>query len=239
MIQTFDYHGAAEIPGGASFWTPRGSEDSEDGIGAFFRDTWALGRIARADASAVVALEAALIDLADSIAASPSGYESIAAAVESGDAEAVPIEVREGPYRDALEDAFADDGGALGGLELGVAGLSMVLAAIPGCWPAASCRAHDSESSWAPHPVVLFACDRFRAEAMVPFARDHRCGFGIDPERPDLLALGATSGRDLNSLAGALLAAGPAQFRRPRNAKRGKPATARSELLDQLYLALG
>jgi hypothetical protein len=88
------------------------------------------------------------------------------------------------------------------GLEIGVAGLTYALSSV-GFLTAASCRAHESHSSWTDCPVVFFGAHKWRAVILAGFALQANCGIGQDR---GMLTLYAPSIRNLMSLAQALLA---------------------------------
>lgn len=94
---------------------------------------------------------------------------------------------------------------ALEGLEVGVAGLVYALSAA-GMFPAASCRGHADPASWSAVPVVMFAADRGHAEALQPLVESSRCGFDLDPIRPELLVINGRSVEDTLRLGRAVLA---------------------------------
>ena len=94
---------------------------------------------------------------------------------------------------------------ALEGLEVGVAGLVYALSAA-GMFPAASCRGHVDPDSWSAVPVVMFAADRVHAEALRPLVESSRCGFDLDPIRPELLVINGRSAEDTLRLGRAVLA---------------------------------
>ncbi len=216
MIPTFTCEGASSLPANFDFWTPRPTDIDEEGFGCNFRDTWYLSRVPAREARHVVELETTLLDLADLISTDENVFEDLASAIEFGDLGDAPDGCRTHAGWARLEQVLGEDEGApFGGLEIGVAGLAVALASTPGCFPAASCRAHSNPRSWASHPVVLVACDKFRATRLAELLAEHECGFEVDPDRAELLVVGAGSVRAMNTLAGSVLATRSA-FREPR-----------------------
>ena len=94
---------------------------------------------------------------------------------------------------------------SLESLEAGVAGLVYALSAA-GMFPAASCRGHADPDAWSAFPVVMFAADRPHAEALQPLVESSRCGFDLDPVRPELLVVKGRSVEDTLRLGRAVLA---------------------------------
>ena len=66
----------------------------------------------------------------------------------------------------------------LGGLEIGVGGLTYALSTV-GFPTAASCRAHGA-NSWTDYPIVLFGAHKWRAVLLAELAADAGCGIGQD-----------------------------------------------------------
>lgn len=59
----------------------------------------------------------------------------------------------------------------------------------------AQCRAFYTRPAH-PGPVVMFAADRVRAVAPQPLVESSRCGFNLDPIRPELLVINGRSAQD-------------------------------------------
>jgi hypothetical protein len=212
VIPTWDVEVGAGIPAGARFWMPSAEalQAEEGGIG-YFHDTWVISDVARSQAGAVVAAEAHAIDALNGAADDPETFERLAEALEFNNGD-FPSDDPEDEADLALLTRLSDSetpylGGFLGGLEVGVAGLSHALGTV-GCVPAASCRAHTGDRpSWADEPVVFAAIDREHADWLQPLVQKAGCGFGQDLERPEFLTIYARSIRDLNALAAAILTA--------------------------------
>lgn len=165
------------------YWVPTEEDlESEDGFGGF-RDTTPL-QATILEARAVVREERELIEVADRVARDAREFEAIANAFEWYDRDELPEGLRSGPQF-ALLDPHISDNPPIGGLELGVAGLSHALAAV-GCFPAASCRSHDADVTWSERPVVYVGADPDRAAVLERLVRQAGCGFGFDPDHPQL-----------------------------------------------------
>lgn len=94
-----------------------------------------------------------------------------------------------------------DDRSPLGGLEVGVAGLSHALAVIR-CLTAASCRSHPTSRSWSDFPVVFFRAPTWRVELLAELISSENCGL---EEGRDMLTIYASSVRDTHALARRIL----------------------------------
>jgi hypothetical protein len=169
--------------------------DPEDGFGYFDR-VWTILGVTVGDAQKVLRQDRILSTLVGGIAANEHDFEVLAAAAETGSPgdDEIPSE-----QLTLLADHFPD-AQALEGLEIGVAGLVYALAAA-GMYPAASCRGHADPNAWSRSPVVFFVADRPHAEALTPLVREARCGFALDPSRPDFLAICASSIQEMLGLA--------------------------------------
>jgi hypothetical protein len=185
------------IPEGHVYWVPRRVDIDEEGFDGF-RDTWVL-RSGLREARDVVHAERELIDVAGRLAQDPTEFEAIASALESNDPASLPERLQSGPEFALIEMHF-DDVSPIGGLEIGVAGLSYAMAAV-GCHPAASCRSHDGGHSWSERPVVFFAASRHRADVLAGLVRESGCGFGFDPGHSQLLLIEAQSIEEMARLA--------------------------------------
>lgn len=214
MIPTLDINVSAEIPRSATFWVPSEEELPEPGdecaIGGYFRDTWYIVDVSADEAIYVVREERTCLGLAARLATDATSFDAIASAFESGYTDSLPAALQASDVAD-LHELIGSDGvysaEVFGGIELGVAGLVAALNAT-GYVTAASCRGHDGADRrpWADHPVVYFAADRRGASQLAPLVEVAGCGFTIDEERPDLLAIEAPSIACTVRLASALLA---------------------------------
>jgi hypothetical protein len=217
IVPHYDIELDASLPETAEYLLPRGNEITEEGFG-FFRDTWAIPRLLRTEACAIIKAERTLLEVADRVASTADEFEAVCAALESGDDNVLPDGFDSGAAHAEIEPNISEEVSLLGGLDLGVAGLVAALSAIGGIRTAASCRSHGSRS-WSPHPVVLFAADRYRAERLQPLVQATGCGFAIDGARPQLLCIVAPSVSNLAALAATVLDSA-ATFRRPRGSKK-------------------
>lgn len=177
---------------------PASDEISEEGFG-WFRNTWFIGRLPIAEAAEVVREEGEIMTGLDTVAADPLEFELLAAAIASGEVEDLPDDLRRraagAGLASYLEDA--DDVAAVGGLEIGVSGLTHALSAV-GCLTAASCRSHATDRSWSDCPVVFFAAPTWRLAILAELIRDAGCG--LDADR-GMLKIYAPSARDTHRLA--------------------------------------
>lgn len=179
MIPHTDLEVDPSFPGHLAMGMPAEDEVDEEGYG-FFRGVWDISGASLRDAWAVIEEERRLADLVDQATATRQDFEAVAGAVEDGSPDDLPEGfAAEHPQSEILE--IVGDGeremAVLNGLEIGVAGLAYALSAI-GCFPAASCRSHDSESSWSVRPVVFFAAERTTVHWLTPLVRESGCGFG-------------------------------------------------------------
>jgi hypothetical protein len=144
------------------------------------------------------------VRLVDDLAGTEEDFDRLARCVEDWDPDEQEIDAS--PAELSVLEAFLgqSDSAEIGGLELGVAGLVYGLAA-GGMVPAASCRGHAGPQPWSDSPVVLFATDERHASTLDPLVRDAGCVFDIDPARPELVAIAATSIANLMALASALV----------------------------------
>lgn len=174
------------LPSAATFWMPD-DDPPADGLGGF-RGVWPLTGVTPADAAALLAREQAVIRELDASAPDARTFDRLARQREAADS---GLGTRSRPLD-------------LGGLEIGVAGLTYALAAI-GCVPAASCRGHVGEDAWSYHPIVFLAVDRPRADWLLPRVRRAKCGFGVGAGRENLLVIQAASLVDTVRLATVIL----------------------------------
>ena len=207
MFPTSSLSGSITIPSDATFWMPKPEDIDEDGIGAYFRDTWLIKDVPVREARRLRQKERRIAEVLGHLAATAEDFDRLAYAVEGG---YDPDETDEGFHLTATEQAeldefLSDDETAgLESLELGVAGLVYALATVR-IIPAASCRGHPGDRAWSDVPVVLFATTEYRARALQPLVEATNCRFNIDPARPDLLAVAGRSILDTMALADAVL----------------------------------
>ncbi len=194
----------AQLPVEATFWTPTPEDlEAEEGFG-YFRDVWVIAHMPAEDAQALIWLEAELLAQVDALSNDVEEFDQVAHAIEQCDVESLPERFKTARLDEQIHDAMIGDMQALGGLELGVAGLVYALASV-GCFPAASCRSHPDPYTWSHLPVVLVAADRGRGELLARLAAGAQCGLDIDPARPELISVYAASVEDLMHLAQAIV----------------------------------
>jgi hypothetical protein len=222
--------GSTTIPSDATFWMPKADDIDEDGIGAYFRDTWLIKDVPVREARQLRQKERRIAEVVGRLAITPEDFDRLAYAVEGG---YDPDETGDGFQLTATEqvelDEFLSDDEAAGleSLELGVAGLVYSLATVR-IIPAASCRGHPGDRAWSDRPVVLFATTEYRAKALQPLVEATGCCFDIDPARPDLLAVKGRSILNTMALADAVLESRQA-FVKSRPSRRTSPGQ------DQLF----
>jgi hypothetical protein len=184
------------IPPGDGYWVPKPSEIDEEGFGDF-RGVWPIVNATTRLTGDVIRDERVAADYVDAHASTPDDFEKLALQIEnyapSVDESVVPD----------FAAAFGRTWDGLESLELGVTGLTYALSNA-GFYPAASCRSHVGNHSWAPNPVVLFACDKPRAELLQPLVREAGCGLRADHTRGQLLCIYAPSIRETMTLASSL-----------------------------------
>ncbi len=202
MIPSYSVVPEIDLPAGDDCGYPTSDAISEEGFG-YFRGTWWLGHVPLSDARQTVAFERDLVAALDALADDEQEFEDLAAAVEhiEPDDGEVPLLLRDTRV-EGLVRPFIDDGSPLGGLEIGVAGLTYALSTV-GFRTAASCRAHKGANSWSDCPVVLFGAHKWRAVLLAALAAEAGCGIGQDR---DMLTVYAPIIRNLMSLAEAVLA---------------------------------
>lgn len=207
MIPSYRIVPEISLPSGDHCGYPRSDEISEEGFG-YFRGTWWIGHVPVSAARQTVEFERELVAALDAEADDEQEFEELATAVESvgSDDGEVPLLLRNTPV-ERLVQAFIDDS-PLGGLEIGVAGLTHALSTV-GFRTAASCRAHTGANSWTDYPIVLFGAHKWRAVRLAALAAEAGCGVGQDR---DMLTVYAPSIRNLMDLADAVLAQ-PGSFR--------------------------
>ncbi|HET9896666.1 MAG TPA: hypothetical protein VFQ44_17185 [Streptosporangiaceae bacterium] len=209
MFPNSSLSGSIEIPDDATFWMPRPTDISGDGIGAYFHDTWLIKDVPVREARELRQKERRIAEIVDRLAPTAEDFDRLAGAVEgdfdpdlpSGGCNLTSTELA--ALREYLP-ADEDEPTALDSLELGVAGLAYALTTVR-IIPTASCRGHPGERPWSDVPVVFFAATEFRAKALQLLAKSTGCRFGIDTARPDLIALEGRSILDTMALADAIL----------------------------------
>jgi hypothetical protein len=202
VIPSYSVVPEIDLPAGDNCGYPTSNAISDEGFG-YFRGTWWLGRVPLSDARQTVKFERDLVAALDALADDEQEFEDIAAAVEhiEPDDGVVPLLLRDTRV-EGLVRPFIEDGSPLGGLEIGVAGLTYVLSTV-GFRTAASYRAHTGGHTWSDWPVVLFGAHKWRAALLAALAAEAGCGMGQDR---DMLTVYAPSIRNLMSLAEAVLA---------------------------------
>jgi hypothetical protein len=222
MFPTSPPSGSITIPGGATFWLPKPEDIDEEGIGAYFRDTWLIKDVPVREARQLRKKEQRIAEIVGRLADTPEDFDRLAYAAE-GDYD--PDDTNDGFHLSATEQVelyeflSGDQTGGLESLELGVAGLVYALASVR-IIPAASCRGHPGDIAWSDRPVVLFATTEYRAKALQPLVEATDCRFNIDSARPDLLVVEGQSVLNTMALADAVLKSRDA-FVRPRSSRRG------------------
>jgi hypothetical protein len=207
MFPTSSLSGSITIPSEATFWMPKPEDIDEDGIGAYFHDTWLIKDVPVREARRLRQEECRVAEAVGRMANTAEDFDRLAHAVEGG---YDPDESDEGYTVTATERVglaeFISDGetAVLDSLELGVAGLVYALATVR-IIPAASCRGHPDDRAWSDAPVVLFATTEYRARALQPLVEATGCRFGIDAARAELLAVTGRSILDTMGLADAVL----------------------------------
>jgi hypothetical protein len=185
---------------------PKPEDIDEEGIGAFFRETWLIRDVPMREARRLRYDEHRIAEAVSGLAATAGDFDRLAHAVEDGynqdewDENYALTSVE----REVLDEFLSAETDTLDSLELGVAGLVYALATVR-IIPAASCRGHPGDRAWSDSPVVLFATTEFRARALQPLVEATGCRFGIDTARPELLAVAGRSILDTMALADAVL----------------------------------
>jgi hypothetical protein len=181
---------------------PAADEISEEGFG-YFRGTWFIGRVPVSEAQERVQEEAEILNWLDAHAATAREFEQLASAIEKQERELIDEPLRTTALSNGVEKFLgspAGDWAPLGGLEVGVAGLTFALSAVQ-CLTAASCRWHVKDS-WAEYPVVLFAAPAWRIEILADLIVAEGCGL-VDSR--GMVSVYGKSIRDMHRLAERLL----------------------------------
>jgi hypothetical protein len=189
------------LPAGNDCGLPARHEISEEGFG-YFRGTWWIGRVRVSDAIDAVEFEREVVAALDALAGTDRQFEALATAVEDLEpGSGLPAELRDTPIEGLLQPLAEDGHSPLGGLEIGVAGLTYAMSAV-GFVTAASCRAHAGAYSWSDCPVVFFGAHKWRAVLLSELAQAAGCGIGQDR---DMLTVYGPSIRNLMGLAAEVL----------------------------------
>lgn len=156
---------------------PIGDDASCVGSGLWFRDTWEITGIDTEIAREVMTTEAALVAIADRLAADEAAFDEVANAIEGAYVDdligVVPDDALE-QVRDLVESSGMSP---TEGLDLGVAGLVHALCAS-GYRTEASCRGHPDPAAWSERPIVYFVADRQRHALLAPLVVEAGCGLG-------------------------------------------------------------
>lgn len=196
MIPRYQVDVEPRIPERATFWTPTADDlEDEDQLGDFHDGELIITDLD--EARAVINAEAIAVAYADQHSATSEEFDEIADQTE--------FEFPDLPSEEAPEFMVTAGWDGVGGLELGVAGVSYALNAI-GITTVASCRAHTAiHRRWAEYPVVILAADRHQVEAIQPLVDASGCGFEVDDGRPRFLAIHAPSIVEMMTLARMIL----------------------------------
>jgi hypothetical protein len=205
---------------------PDRDEITEEGFG-FFRGTWLIGDMPVEEAEAIVRHERQLVEALDRASADPTEFEQLASSAESGEVGDIKGSLRHSFMTSGLADLIApeDDFDPLGGLEIGVAGLTFALSSMR-CLTAASCRWHLNDRSWSDCPIVFFAAPAWRVEILAELISSAHCG--LDSDR-DMLKVYGSSISDMNGLAATILEE-RVRFRRIPDRHRPKPRPTRLQI---------
>jgi hypothetical protein len=188
------------LPVGDDCGYPTSDQITEEGFG-YFRGTWWIGHVPLSDARHTVEFEREVVAAIDVLAGDEQEFEVLAAALDEFEPDGeVPLVLRNTPV-EGLVRPFIGAYSPLGGLEIGVAGLTYTLSTV-GFRTAASCRAHEGANSWSEFPVVLFGAHKWRAVHLAELAQGAGCGIGQDR---DMLSVYAPSILNLMNLADAVL----------------------------------
>lgn len=185
------------LPALSSYWVPKPSETDEEGYGLNFREVFALSDVTVAEAKGILTWERNAAEWASAQVTNEPQFESVATYLEAFNPD---NELDDPPFGVDLPPDLRDSSYCLWGLELGVSGLSHVMAAT-GFFPVASCRSH-FERSWSSEPIVFFASDERRLHEIQPLVASTGCGLGTDLTRgKPLLVVNAPSIVELMRLA--------------------------------------
>lgn len=211
---------------------PASDEISEEGFG-YFRGTWFIGRVAVTEAQACVQLEDEIIEWIDKHASSPQEFEQLARAIEKQDMTLLPEPLRSTAAARGFTQWFTDDDEAapLGGLEIGVAGLTYALSVIR-CLTAASCRWHMTNRSWADCPVVFFAAPSWRVEILAELIRAEACGLSSNR---GMLTLYGSSIRSTHQLAERIVSERGRFWKMPTSRSAGRRSRTQAEAQPTLF----
>lgn len=230
MFPTAAPAGTSSLPEDAQFWMPKPEDIDEEGFG-FFRDTWLIRNVPVAEANDVIEEERQIAEAIAGLAQDAERFDHLAGVAEFGRIDDPEWALTE-PELKVLADHVSDLPANLGGLEIGVAGLTHALATVR-ILPAASCRSHPAKS-WSDAPVVLFAATEFRARALEPLVESTGCTFAIDENRRNLLVVRGRSIEYLMDLADAVMA-NRSSFVKPRSRGRARKTPPRRAVQDPLF----
>lgn len=196
MIPNYDIPVDQALPPDVVYWQPKPSDIDEEGFG-FFQNVWPLGLPSRSVAHEVLKSERAGLKYLARVCRDDVQFDAQAERLEGFHEDDSDC--------DPLPPELAGDWTGLNGLEVGVAGLSYMLAST-GFYPAASCRAHPTRS-WAPCPSVLFAAGEMRLQRLLPLIEASGCGLAYSESRGvPLFDIYAPSVKHMSSLAESVLA---------------------------------
>lgn len=170
----------ASLPQLSEYWVPKPSDMDGEGYGLNFRDVGVLSGVRTIDAHEVMLWERAVAEWVDERASNENEFEVLAKMAESYDPDEPDADFEGLEIPPGLQDGYS-----LWGLELGVAGLSYMMAAT-GFYPVASCRSH-VQHSWSAEPVVLFAANEARVKLLQPLVKESGCGLDVDATRGQTL----------------------------------------------------
>ena len=164
MIPQITIDQGFELPDDAHLPAPE--EIDEEGYG-YFRGVWVIGRVSRDEAREVLSWEQDVVAAIDGLANSVERFDELAHIVEDFEPDDDnPLDAKEfrelSDHERLLLRRCLDSGEELmTGVDLGVAGLALTLAAT-GFMPVASCRGHAAPHAWSTLPTVFFAGDHDR-----------------------------------------------------------------------------
>lgn len=128
MFPTSPSEGSITLPNDATFWMPKPEDTGDDGISAFFHDTWLIRDVPVREARRLRQKERQIAEIVGRLATTAEDFDRVAHAVEDG----FDADEPEGGYdlagteRAGLRGFLPESEGeelALDSLELGVAGL--------------------------------------------------------------------------------------------------------------------
>jgi hypothetical protein len=84
MFPTSPPKGSITIPGDATFWMPKPEDIAEDGIGAFFHDTWLVKDVPVREARRLGHKERRIAEIVGELAKTAKDFDGLAHAIEDG-----------------------------------------------------------------------------------------------------------------------------------------------------------